>query len=349
MWMEPAAEDACCNRVHSQENSSLVVQERSLPVPLTVPYTLSEPNALLLDQAEYALDDGPWQAKEEILRLDDYCRRQLGWLTRRQSSVQPWAMEQEPITHTVHLRWRILSEIEYNGAQLAIEDAEQLRLRWNGQEFSNRVTGWYADKSIQTVALPPVQKGENVLEADIPFGKQTNVEWAYLLGDFGVEVCGRVVRMVEARPELAFGNITAQGLPFYGGNITYHVPVETMGGTLQVRSSQYKGIMQSIGLDDHPAQPAIYPPYTVHFSEVQAGKHTINMTLYGHRRNGFGPVHLANLKETWIGPDAWRSTGEAWCYDYMICKEGILTTPDLREQFFSAPATAPEFASAPKR
>jgi hypothetical protein len=137
--------------------------------------------------------------------------------------------------------------------------------------------------------------------------------------------------VIPARKELAFGNITEQGLPFYGGNITYHIPIETQGGNLQFRSSQYKGILQSVRLDDRDEKPAIYPPYTVGFSSVKEGKHILHVTLYGHRRNGFGPVHLANLKETWIGPQAWRATGEAWCYDYKICEEGILTTPEIKE------------------
>ena len=204
-------------------------------------------------------------------------------------------------------------------------------MKWNGADVPNTVIGWYADKSIKTIALPTLQKGENILEVSVPFGKNTNTEWAYLLGDFGVEVCGRLVRVIEARKEIAFGNITNQGLPFYGGNITYHVPIETLGGDISVQSSHYKGIMQSVILDEGEEKPAIYPPYTVKFTDVKAGKHTLRITLCGHRRNGFGPVHLANLKETWIGPTAWRTMGEAWCYDYMICEEGIMTTPEIQE------------------
>ena len=329
LWMEPTKE------AHIAEVEPKEIQtpsdENALNIPITVPYTLSEPNALLLDQAEYALDDGEWQSKEEILRLDDRCRKQLGWLTRRENTTQPWAMKEEPIIHTLRLRFSVQSEIEYTGARLAIEDAERLNLKWNGKEFSNTVIGWYADKAIKTVALPPIKKGENILEISIPFGKHTNVEWAYLLGDFGVEVYGRYVHIIPSKEKLAFGNITVQGLPFYGGNITYHVPLETNGGSLKIRSSQYKGIMQSVCLDGEKEYPMIYPPYTVEMNDVKAGKHILNITLYGHRRNGFGPVHLANLKETWIGPTAWRSTGEAWCYDYMICEEGIMTTPEITE------------------
>lgn len=303
----------------------------ALSLPITVPYTLSEPNALLLDQAEYALDDEAWQPSEEILRLDDLCREKLGWPTRRSDSTQQWAKKIDPIVHTLHLRFRIHSEIDYEGAQLAIEDAERLTIMWNGKPVENTPIGWYADKSIKTVALPPIEKGENILEVAVPFAKHTNTEWAYVLGTFGVEVCGRRVCVTEARKELAFGDITEQGLPFYGGNLTYHIPIETSGGDIELRSPQYKGILQTVSLDGGKENAAIYPPYTVKFQNVEAGKHLLNITLYGHRRNGFGPVHLANLKETWIGPTAWRTTGEAWCYDYMICEEGIMTTPRISE------------------
>ena len=163
-------------------------------------------------------------------------------------------------------------------------------------------------------------------------GKRADIEWAYLLGDFGVEVSGRYARIVEARKELAFGSITNQGLPFYGGNVTYHVPVEAKGGSLTFRSSQYKGSLQTVSLDEGEEIPVIYPPYTVELGEVSKGAHTVNVTLYGHRRNGFGPMHLTDLNNRWIGPAAWRSVGEGWCYDYRICEEGILTTPEITEK-----------------
>ena len=306
-------------------------QTRILDLPERVPYTLSEPNVLLLDQAEYALDDGKWQPKEEILRLDNVCRSILGWPSRKESFAQPWVVAEEPLTHNVHLRWHIQSDIDCDGIQLAIEDAERVQITWNGQKVDNALTGWYVDKSIKTVALPPLQTGENILEATIPFGRRTNIEWAYLLGDFGVEVYGRSVRIIPARKEIAFGNITGQGLPFYGGNITYHVPVTTKGGTLSIRSSHYRGAMQSVSIDAGSKTAIIYPPYTAVIGMPEAGKHTVDITLYGHRRNSFGPVHLTDLEERWIGPGAWRSENEKWCYDYKICEEGILTTPVITE------------------
>ena len=302
-----------------------------LKLPVRVAYTLSEPNALLLDKAEFALDDGPWQPEEEILRLDNVCREALGWPTRKEALAQPWVVPEEPIVHTAKLRFTIQSEIDYEGASLAIEDAERVKLTFNGEAVPAVVTGWYTDKSIKTVALPPIRKGANILEAEIPLGKRTNLEWCYLLGDFGVEANGCYTCVIAKRETIAFGDFTRQGLPFYGGNITYHIPLTTNGGKLTLRSSQYRGALQTVALDGGEEIPVIYTPYTVDLGQPEAGQHTIDLTLFGHRRNGFGPVHLADLVARWVGPGAWRTEGAMWCYDYRICEEGILSTPTVTE------------------
>ena len=303
-----------------------------ITLPNRVPYTLSEPNALLLDCAEYALDGGQWQPKEEILRLDVACRKTLGWSTDIQHVAQPWSLGEETELHTVSLRWRIDSQIEYEGAKLAIEHAEDVKLKWNGQEVDNTVNGWYVDKAIKTVDIPKIQKGENILEAEVSIGKRTTVEWAYLLGDFGVEVCGKNTCLVPKRDELSFGDVTVQGLPFYTGNITYHIPVETKGGNLQVRSGYYVGAMQEVSVDGKQAVPMIYQPYVADLGEVGAGKHIIDLTSYGTRQNGFGPLHLADAKYEYPGPKAWRTVGNEWCYEYRLREMGVIVSPEITEE-----------------
>ena len=303
-----------------------------LKMPVLMDYTLSEPNALLLDQAEYALDDEEWQPCEEILRLDNVCREKMGWPTRKEAFAQPWVVPAEEPTHTVSLRFTFNTACAVSGASLAIEDAEDVKLTLNGEAVPAVVTGWYTDKSIKTVALPELKAGENVLEAVIPFGRRTNLEWCYLIGNFGVEVSGRYACIVPARKKIAFGDFTRQGLPFYGGNVTYHIPVTTKGGELTLRSSHYRGALQKVSVDGGEAEAVIYPPYTVSLGAVPAGEHVIDLTLYGHRRNSFGPVHLADLKADWIGPNAWRTEGDNWCYDYKIAEEGILSTPEIIEK-----------------
>ena len=325
LWLEP------CEAGSYAGVEGAAAGGQALKLPVLVDYTLDEPNALLLDQAEFALDDEAWQPCEEILRLDNVCREKMGWPLRKESLAQPWVVPDEPVTHAVRLRFKFNAACAVKGASLAM-DAERLQLTLNGEAVPTAVTGWYTDKSIKTVALPEIRPGENVLEAVIPFGRRTNLEWCYILGDFGVEVSGRYACIVPAREKLAFGDFTRQGLPFYGGNVTYHIPVETRGGDLTLRSSHYRGALQKVSVDGGAAEAVIYPPYTVDLGAVPAGSHWIDLTLYGHRRNSFGPVHLADLKADWIGPNAWRTEGDLWCYDYKIAEEGVLSTPEIVEK-----------------
>ncbi len=326
LWLEPA-EGECEYAVYS----CCEVQGIEKVLPREVEYSLSEDNVLLLDQAEYKLDEGEWQPTEEILRLDNVCRDTLGWPSRKEAFAQPWVVPEEPVTHSVTLRFHIDSAIAYEGAKLAIEDAENLKINFNGEEVPAIVTGWYTDKSIKTVALPAVRVGENILEVVIPFGRRTNVEWAYLLGDFGVSAHGRFTQITAKKEKIAFGDFTSQGLPFYGGNITYHLPVECDGGELVIRSSLYRGALQTVSVDGGEEKEIIYQPYTANLGRLSKGHHTIGLTLYGHRRNAFGAVHLCDFKEDWAGPNAWRSEGDRWCYDYCLTEEGILATPVITE------------------
>ena len=332
VWLEPLENgDNIGTEAGEQKPDSRKVIEKEITLPVKVPYTLSEPNVLLLDQAAYALDNGEWQPREEILRLDDVCRAKLGWPSRKVHVAQPWTVVEELVSHELHLHFEVNSEIEYKGAMVAIEDAELVQIRWNGELVPNTVTGWYVDKAIKTVALPIIKKGINVLELSIPFGKRTNVEWAYILGDFGVEVQGKYTCIVPRKDKIAFGDITKQGFPFYGGNITYHIPVVTSGGNLRICSNYYLGTLQEVSVDNGEAIPMSYAPYTAELRCLQEGKHTLNLTLYGHRGNSFGPVHLTDIKDRWIGPKAWRTEGDKWCYEYMLKEIGVITTPKIYE------------------
>ena len=65
------------------------------------------------------------------------------------------------------------------------------------QNLENKVVGYYVDEAIQTVRCQK-SKGVNILELQAPFGRQTNLEWCYLLGDFGVRV-NRFEKMLTKR------------------------------------------------------------------------------------------------------------------------------------------------------
>lgn len=254
------------------------------------------------------------------------CRKEMGWPLRCDAVAQPWVIKNQGSSHTIRLRFKIYSEIDISAAELALEDARVAELILNGTRVENKVVGYYVDKSIEKVAVSGIRTGENTLEVTLPFGMRTNVEWMYLLGNFGVKIVGKRAVLTKIPDKIAFGDITSQMFPFYGGNIEYMIPIETEDETIEIHSGRYRGVCQTVSIDSGAGKKIFLPPYNARF-KLTKGKHIVTLTLYGHRRNSFGQVHLCDEKEIWFGPNSWRSTNDAWSYQYCLCKEGILSQP----------------------
>ena len=301
---------------------------RQVRVPSLVDYVLDEPNVLLLDKAEVALDQGAYRPEEELLRADNALRLELGWPPRMDAVAQPWTVKEEKTEHTVRLRFTVHSEIMVPGAQLALEDASLAKIRVNGKSVPAGPEGWYTDKSIGTIALGTLEAGDTGIEVELPFGRRTNIEWCYLLGAFGVRLQGESRTLTVLPEKLGFDDVTRQGLPYYGGNITYCIPVETEAGTLTVAAPHYDGTAIRAALDGEPKGYLVYAPYRLTLGKVDQGLHRLELTLLGNRQNAFGPVHLADEKEKWIGPNAWRSEGARWTESYRLKRLGIRSRPE---------------------
>ena len=307
---------------------SLADRDADTPFFAQVPVTLSEPNVLMLDMAQWQLDDGEWQPKEEILRLDNKARDLLGYPHRKNHVAQPWVITQTPNTHTLKLRFVFTSEIAVSDAKLALEYSESTSIRLNGKEVPNTIVGWYTDERIHTVALPEIRAGENILELSMPFGMRTNTENCFLLGDFGVKVQGSIAVITEPVRTLTFGDITKQGLPFYGGNVQYHLPVQAGENGITVRVPHYRGALIGVSLDGKRVGSIVFAPYTLKI-DAAPGEHTLTLTCFGNRVNTFGAVHNCNEFWTWFGPDAWRTYGDEFSYEYQLKATGILKSPEV--------------------
>ncbi len=293
-----------------------------------VDYELSENNVLLLDIAEHKLKgEDEFSPMEEILRLDNICRRKLSLIERGGADVQPWVYGEKAPVSEVTLRYTFDSEIEYENALLALEDVELADVTLNGVKADTTVTGNYVDISIFKINLPKIIKGKNELIVTYKYGESTNLENIFILGKFGVKVSGHEKTIVELPKKIGFGDITSQGFPFYGGNITYKIPVNVTNNSISVVASDFYGTLMDAKLDGKEIGKMAYPPYFAKGENVENGNHLLELTLFGHRYNTFGPVHLVNEKESWHGPGAWRSSKINWSYEYVLRKTGILKAP----------------------
>ncbi len=305
------------------------LQWMPLHLPLSVPYSLQEPNCLLLDSAEFALDGEAYQPAEELLRVDNQLRRRLSLPLRTDSAAQPWAVPEKPPRHTVRLRFAVQSDLPVTGALLTMEEPEHTKLWMNGKMLPVHSSGWFVDHAIHTVPLPQLHAGKTVLEEELPFGERTNLEWQYLLGSFGVKVSGTEAKITNLNQEIHFGDITGQGLPFYGGNLTYQIPFTLPAdGELLIYAPHYRGHLMTFTLDGGEEKQVFLPPCEQQFPAA-AGRHTLCITLFGSRFNQFGPLHLFDTAWRYMGPASWRTEDSRWSDAWQFRPSGVLSTPQI--------------------
>lgn len=303
---------------------------QALVLPDPIALVRDEPNVLLLDRAAGSLDGGPETAPEEILRLDNAWREHLGWGRITARIVQPWCDGEMPRGHRVRLRWTVRLEVPLRGARLALERLAEAAVSLDGRPLALTVDGWWVDEAITTAALPDLAAGTHELVAELPYGRGTVLEWAYLLGDFAVRVQGREAVVCATPARFSWGDIVGQGLPFYAGNLTYRVPFRHAGGRLRLAAHRFRAPLLRVRLDGADRGAITWAPWQADLGEVAAGDHLLEVVCYGDRRNAFGQIHhAAPERHRWWGPDSWRSHGDAWSEEYVLTPHGVLSAPRL--------------------
>lgn len=288
-----------------------------------VAVTLDEPNVLLVDKAAFRMNDGEWEAESRILDIENIVRRSLGMPKKGGHSAQPW-VDHAPAVELarVTLRMKFFSLVACEGAELALENLEESRVLFDGEPVDMTATGFFTDKAVQTIALPEFSEGEHELIVEISFTKDTSIEWLYLLGDFGVDLVGDRGVLTEPVQILSFGDWTTQGLPFYGGNVTYHCESPEDGEALQV--GPFSGT--AVKVASQGASHMVYRPPYMASVPLKTGK-PVDLTVYGHRGNCFGPVHLTDPAFSWQGPNAWRTKGYLFSPEFHLKPLGITSGP----------------------
>lgn len=320
------ADQASASEPEAPAMPPVATSKVALAVPGLVGYELDEPNALMLDMAEWAIDSETLRPAEEILRIDTAVRERFGWTPWGGSADQPWYLPKKAPDHVLHLRYTFDSRIKFNGASLGIENPESAKITFNSTPVEGEASGYYVDRSIKTLDLPPIKVGKNVLEIDLPYGEATAAERVYVIGRFGVEVNGYYSTVIRLPKELSFGSIVSQGLPFYSGKLTYLLDIKTdTAGKLRIRVPKFRATLLRATLGED-SFPIFISPYDARFN-VGRGKHTLRLDAYIPRTNGFGPVHCADEKLSYQSPSAWRTSGDSWSYEYCLMPEGVISSP----------------------
>ncbi|MBQ4517898.1 MAG: hypothetical protein II997_04830 [Clostridia bacterium] len=307
-----------------------------------VAFCREEDNVYLLDMAEYKLDEADFQPKDVILRLDDECRKVLGYPEATGREEQPWVLGPDKISHYITLRFKVKSSYDVPNTYIAGEEAEWIRI--DGKEIDLTPVGYYVDESIKKYVAGALGKGEHIIEIKTPIGKRTSVENYYLLGNFDVDLRGCEAEIIPPKKTVGFGDLTRQGMPFYGGNLTYKTKIYAAEDCrFRMRVSRYRGACVKVFLDGEEQGYIAYAPNLLEIPKVTAGEHELEFKIFGNRINTFGDVHNCSYTD-WFGPGAfyafhWKYAEHqkgipeempytsCWTYEYNLKPFGILSSP----------------------
>jgi hypothetical protein len=179
-----------------------------------------------------------------------------------------------------------------------MEHPELYTFELNGVPFAAETTGFWIDEVLQGVDLPLslLKSGENtlLLRTDYNCG-QRGLEAVYISGFFGVENGSVITSLPET---LVCGDWCEQRLPNYAGNLTYIAEID-LSSSAMLNIGEWRGAMLGVKVNDLLEKVLPWPPYQL---ELPAGRCRIEITVYGHRRNAFGPFYLDEPSPAWVGP-----------------------------------------------
>ncbi len=294
-----------------------------LPEPCAV--ELSEPNVLVLDQAQWRTDDGPWQEQQYMLRIECFAKLGLNFSTRYTWGAQPWAYGDIPFEHTISCRFSFTSRVEVENAYLATEDLDCAEIWFNGEKLPMTDAGHYVDRAIRKTPCGTIRKGVNTVLLTKPFNLASKCENIQILGDFGVECVGRQAVITEPVRTLRFDDWTKQGLAFYGGAVTYRFRLR--GGNYAMQLGLYAAPCVTVRVDGKEENVSLAPYLTQ--LRIPEGEHTVEIRVFASRANTFGALHNVNGADSWYGPGYWGSWAKDFSYGYRLKPTGLLSAPIL--------------------
>ncbi|MBQ7652735.1 MAG: hypothetical protein IJS15_17390, partial [Victivallales bacterium] len=269
---------------------------------------------------------------------------------RQSRSIQPWLNQESP-RRLAKLELRYAIDCRHNASkiQIAMEQPEKATIFLDEKQVPFNDNGFWIDPCIRKANFPDLTPGMHSMSVIYDYDTETVLERIYLLGEFGVFTEADQCFIGAPVNALHWGDIAPQGLPFFGGNLTYHATfnVPEQGNYLlqfQTRLSEtqpelcvgqarremdftsFKGALIEATLDGQVVGDIAFAPFIATLGELNEGEHRLDLKLFCTRINGCGAVHLTN-RLRYSGPASYRTNGNHFSYDYTIIPQGIMRSP----------------------
>ncbi len=327
LTLEPGGESALPRQPSADERCRLTPGKAwSLMSPSTCATPLADefefqrldPNVLVLDRISVSLDGGKTFEPEDLeWRVRKRVAEHFG--TKAALDWQPWVSVRKGLFNgkggDIVLRYRFLSDLEKPKSWMVIEDIWKGELFVNGAEVDTANHDWQWDRGFGKVEITEhVKKGENVIDFRVPYDFLTEVEAAYVVGDFGVQMVDPFRgKIVEEPKSLKVGSWTTQGYPFYPGRMIYKAQVKTVQVPRTfLRLVDPSGILYKVRVNGADAGWMMWRPFELEItSHLKPGTNDLEIEVVSSLQNIWGPLHdKEGDSYMWVGPNAFENEPE---------------------------------------
>lgn len=296
----------------------------------TAPFTRTMPNALVLDRCSYSLNGSPLSPEMDLWRAQREMRAALGMQQVYYNGAPMrylWVEEEKKKAGTpFELRLTFSVREEPDGpCRLAMEFPEGLEALCNGIPCQ-RDGGWYVDKALQTLTLPQLKPGENVIQIRGTYRGHMELEDLFVIGDFAVNGNREIVREGDA---LRLGDWCLQGYPHYCGEMVYHFSApghRREDGRVILALGAHSAALVQVVVNGRTAGHLFGNGYnTLDLTPfLEDRENAIDLRLVGSPRNLFGPLHQKYTGCTRISWADFRTEGALYTPDYVLHPYGLL-------------------------
>ncbi|MBU4201345.1 MAG: hypothetical protein KKG09_06000 [Verrucomicrobia bacterium] len=335
LTVDPATDAKPHPRLPSPERA------RIHPLPGHWRFTRKQPNVLVLDHIAYSLDEG----KTFLGPMPEYAARHAiadHFGAREALTWQPWAaLKQkayEQLGGTVTLRYAFHSTLTApHQVAVVIENLMLGNLIVNGQTVRLEKAGWHWDTGFGKIDISGlVNPGDNIIDFALNYSILSEVESAYLIGDFGVRFKTPLTpELCEEPKSLTPGSWTRQGYPFYAGAIMYQTQFHldsnpAARGTVALRLNRPAGVLFHVRLNGEPVGDLRWRPWQLDLSrQARGGINNLEIEVVASLQNSHGPLHLADGESlAWQGSNAFEDPA-LLMESYSLADTGLLEGAEI--------------------
>ena len=311
------------------------VDERTLTGEFS--FVLDEPNVCVLDRCRWKKADSDWSAEDEALRIDRQVRSAFGLDCRGGEMLQPWFAKRYDQKNYGPIRLSYVFNVETVPAGpvwLAGERPELNHYQLNGTPLQCcSDNAFWVDDCFKKMEIPAglLKPGRNEVTADVDFYRTTNIEALYLLGDFGVRLCGCERTLVPSPARVGCLPYAAYDLPFYTGNLTFTLQPDVylplladMEGADRVvlTPDRFTGACVKVTAGGESTVLG-WEPYEADVTNAVKRALPLYVTVEGTRANVFGPLHETPRPAGACGPGSFLTESENWTDGYSLIDSGL--------------------------